>query len=768
MLNLQNHRYSVMVGKEEIIIETGKLAGQAGGAVTARIADTVIFAAATMSPHAREGIDFFPLQVEYEEKLYAAGRIPGSFFRREGRPSDSAILVSRVIDRPLRPLFSEEMRNEVQVLLTPFSHDQEHQIDMLGLIAASTALTISDIPWNGPVAGVRIGLIDGEFVINPVISEMDNSSLDLRVAGTAEAINMVECGATEVDEETMLKALKLAHETIKPIIELQNKIRAEIGKPKKEIKLYKVASELFEEVASKTRSEVRRISVEITDRAANNAAIEEVREKLVAEYEERNKANTDPAQAIKLSDVREALMLIIYEEVRKRIVHDGVRPDGRDSKTIRPLAAEVGLIPRVHGTGLFTRGQTQVLTFATLGTPRDAQQMDGLSPEEDRRYMHHYNMPPFSTGETYPIRGPKRREIGHGALAENALRPMIPPEDEFPYTIRLVSEVLSSNGSTSMASVCGSTLALMDAGVPIIRPVAGIAMGLIQHDDKTVVLTDIQGMEDHFGDMDFKVAGTVNGITALQMDIKISGVTDEVMAQALAQAKDARMQILDLITKTIPEPRPELSEYAPRMVTVKIDQEKIGAVIGQGGKVVRSLQDRLGVKIDIEDDGTIFVAGNDGPSVQRAVDEIRGLTEDAEIGTVYTGRVTRIESYGAFVEFLPGKEGMVHISQLADYKVASVQDEVALGDEIMVMVTDIDDSGKVRLSRQAVLEGWTAEEARSRDRRPSGGGDRGGNRGGGGYNRGGGGDRGGNRGGGDRGGNRGGGRDGGGDRGPRR
>jgi polyribonucleotide nucleotidyltransferase len=767
MLNLQNHRYSVMVGKEEIIIETGKLAGQAGGAVTARIADTVIFAAATMSPHAREGIDFFPLQVEYEERLYAAGRIPGSFFRREGRPSDSAILVSRVIDRPLRPLFSEEMRNEVQVLLTPFSHDQEHQIDMLGLIAASTALTISDIPWGGPVAGVRIGLIDGEFVINPVISEMENSSLDLRVAGTIDAINMVECGATEVDEETMLKALKLAHETIKPIIELQNKMRAEIGKPKKEIKLYKVASELFEEVASKTRSEVRRISVELTDRAANNAAIDEVREKLVAEYEERNKAVTDPTQAIKLSDVREAFMLVIYEEVRKRIVHDGVRPDGRDSKTIRPLAAEVGLIPRVHGTGLFTRGQTQVLTFATLGTPRDAQQMDGLSPEEDRRYMHHYNMPPFSTGETYPIRGPKRREIGHGALAENALRPMIPPEDEFPYTIRLVSEVLSSNGSTSMASVCGSTLALMDAGVPIIRPVAGIAMGLIQHDDKTVVLTDIQGMEDHFGDMDFKVAGTRNGITALQMDIKISGVTDEVMAQALAQAKDARMQILDLILKTIPESRPELSEYAPRMVTVKIDQEKIGAVIGQGGKVVRSMQDRLGVKIDIEDDGTIFVAGNDGPSVQRAVDEIRGLTEDAEIGTVYTGKVTRIESYGAFVEFLPGKEGMVHISQLADYKVASVQDEVALGDEIMVMVTDIDDSGKVRLSRQAVLEGWTAEEARSRDRRPSGGG---GNRGGGdrgGYNRGGG-DRGGNRGGGDRGGNRGGGRDGGGDRGPRR
>ncbi|MFN8372060.1 MAG: polyribonucleotide nucleotidyltransferase [Anaerolineae bacterium] len=757
MLNLQSHRYSVTVGGKEIILETGKLAGQAGGAVTAQLGDTVIFAAATMSSNAREGIDFFPLQVEYEEKLYAAGRIPGSFFRREGKPSDGAILIARVIDRPLRPLFSEEMRNEVQVLLTPFSHDQENQIDMLGLIAASAALTISDVPWNGPVAGVRIGLIDGEFVVNPVISEMENSLLDLRVAGTAEAINMVECGATEVDEETMLKALKFAHDTIKPIIELQNKMRAEIGKPKREVTLYKIPDALFEEVAGKVRSEVRRISVEITDRALYNAAIDELREKLVAEYDERNKALTDPTQVIKLGEVREALMLIIYDEVRKRIVHDGVRPDGRNSTTIRPLAAEVGVIPRVHGSGLFTRGQTQVLTFATLGTPRDAMQMDGLSPEEDRRYMHHYNMPPFSTGETYPIRGPKRREIGHGALAENALRAMIPPEDEFPYTIRLVSEVLSSNGSTSMASVCGSTLALMDAGVPIIRPVAGIAMGLIQHDDKTVVLTDIQGMEDHFGDMDFKVAGTERGITALQMDIKISGVTDDIMRQALAQAKEARMQILNLITSTIPEPRPELSEYAPRMVSIKIDVEKIGAVIGPGGKVVRSMQDRLGVKIDIEDDGTIFVAGNDGPSVARAIDEIRGLTEDAEIGRVYTGKVTRIESYGAFVEFLPGKEGMVHISQLADYKVQSVQDEVALGDEIMVMVTDIDDGGKVRLSRQAVLEGWSAEEARSRDRRPSGGGDRGrgGDRGGdrGGRGGGRGGDRGrdGSRGGGDRG-----------------
>jgi polyribonucleotide nucleotidyltransferase len=726
------HRYTVTLGNDEIVIEVGKFAEQAGGSITARVGDTMIFVAATMGKKPREGIDFFPLQVEYEEKLYAAGRIPGSFLRREGKPSDNAVLIARVVDRPLRPLFPEEMRNEVQVLMTPFSHDQEHQIDMLGIIGASAALMISDIPWNGPVAGVRIGLIDGELVVNPTISQMENSALDLRVAGTAEAINMVECGASEVDEQTMLKALKLAHEVIQPVIALQKRMRDEIGKPKAEAVMDVLPPELFEEVAAKTRAEIRRVIVEEVEKTGRNDALDALREKVSAEYEERNTAQADPQAVIPLSKVLEAFNLVIYEEVRKRIVHEGIRPDGRNATAIRPLSAEVGLIPRVHGSGLFKRGQTQVLTIATLGTPRDAQQMDGVSPEEDRRYMHHYNFPPFSTGEVAPIRGPRRREIGHGALAETALRTMIPDEDAFPYTIRLVSEVLSSNGSTSMASVCGSTLALMDAGVPIIHPVAGIAMGLIKHDDKTVVLTDIQGMEDHFGDMDFKVAGTEQGITALQMDIKITGVTEEIMAQALAQAREARLQILKLIHDTIPAPRAELSDYAPRMVSLKISVEKIGAVIGPGGKTVRSIQDRLGVKIDIEEDGTVFIAGNDGHSVQVAVDEVRGLTEEAEIGRVYTGKVTRIESYGAFVEFLPGKEGMVHISQLADYKVRSVQDEVALGDEIMVMVTDIDEGGKVRLSRQAVLEGWSPEEARSRDRRPPGGGapSRGGDRGG--------------------------------------
>jgi polyribonucleotide nucleotidyltransferase len=554
-----------------------------------------------------------------------------------------------------------------------------------------------------------------------------------------------------VDEETMLRALLLAHESIQGVIALQKRIREEIGKPKAEYRSFAVSEALLDEVAAKTRDRVRQIITEKTDRDGRSEAMDALRDELLAEYEAANAAAADPSAQVPLNHVSEALEKVMKEEVRRRILEDGVRPDGRDYRTIRPLAAEVGIIPRVHGSGLFKRGQTQVLTLTTLGTPRDAQELDGLSPEDAKRYLHHYNFPPYSTGETYPLRGPKRREIGHGALAETALRAMIPPEDEFPYTIRLVSEVLSSNGSTSMASVCGSTLSLMDAGVPIIRPVAGIAMGLIKEGDRVAVLTDIQGLEDHLGDMDFKVAGTERGITALQMDIKIKGVTDEIMRQALAQAREARMQILDVMLSVIPSPRPELSEYAPRITTVKIEVSKIGALIGPGGKNVRSIQDRTGAKIDIEEDGTVYVASVNAAAAQMAVDEIRALTEDAEIGRIYTGRVTRIESYGAFVEFLPGKEGMVHISQLADYRVESVESEVKLGDEIMVMVTDVDGDGKVRLSRQAVLEGWTAEEARARDRRGGSGERRGGGdrdrRGGDRDRRGGGGDR---RGGGDR------------------
>jgi polyribonucleotide nucleotidyltransferase len=733
-------RFTAKFGEREIIIETGKLAEQAGGAVTVQDGDTLVFATATMGKHPRPGIDFFPLSVDFEEKMYAAGRIPGSFFRREGRPSEQAILNSRVIDRTLRPLFPDNMRNEVQVILTAFSHDQEHQVDMLGIIAASAAIMVSDIPWNGPVAGARIGLIDGNLVVNPTISQMANSILDLRVSGTATAINMVECGATEVDEETMLRALKLARESIKPISDVLIQMREQIGKPKSEYVSAETNAALSAQVAERTTAKVRQIILETTDRSGRNEALDLVREELVAGFIEQNELLTDPKEEISLGDAREAFSEVISKEVRRRIIEDGVRPDGRGYTDIRPLAAEVHIIPRVHGSGLFKRGQTQVLTLATLGTPRDAQEIDGLSPEEAKRYLHHYNFPPYSTGETTPLRGPKRREIGHGALAETALRSMIPGEDVFPYTIRLVSEVLSSNGSTSMASVCGSTLALMDAGVPIIRPVAGIAMGLIEEGGQVAILTDIQGLEDHIGDMDFKVAGTEKGITALQMDIKISGVSDEIMARALSQAREARLQILQVILGAIPSHKTELSDYAPRITTIKINPEKIGAVIGPGGKMIRAIQERTGAKIDIQEDGTVFVAAVDGPSAAQAVEEIRGLTEDAEIGKIYTGKVTRIEPYGAFVEFLPGRDGLVHISQLADYRVESVENEVSLGDEIMVMVTDVDDGGKVRLSRQAVLEGWTAEEARSRDRRPSGGGG----------DRRGGGDRGGNRGGGDR------------------
>ena len=724
----ESHRYSAMVGSQEVIIETGKLAEQAGGAVTVRMGDTMLLATATMSAHPREGIDFFPLSVDYEERLYAAGRIPGSFFRREGRPSERAILTARVTDRPLRPLFPKDMRNEVQVILTALSHDQEHHIDMLCIIGASAALTISNIPFGGPVGACRVGLIDGELVVNPTIPEMENSRLDLRMAGTSEAVIMVECGANEVDEETMVRALDLGHQSIQGIIAVQNRMREEVGKPKDEYEAPQVDEALRAEVFSKVEADIKRIVAEITDRKERNAAVDELRERILAEYEAAASEDSPPDYVAIRNFIQDALKA----EVRRRILEDGIRPDGRDYVTIRPLAAEVGIVPRVHGSGLFKRGQTQVLSIATLGTPRDVQTLDGLSPEDTKRYLHHYNFPPYSTGETWFLRGPKRREIGHGALAETALLPMIPPEDEFPYTIRVVSEVLSSNGSTSMASVCGSTLALMDAGVPIRRPVGGIAMGLIKEGERYAVLTDIQGMEDHLGDMDFKVAGTESGITALQMDIKIKGISTDIMRQALQQARDARMQILDVMRQEIAEPRAELNRYAPRMTVVKIDPEKIGAVIGPGGKVIRGIQEKTGAKIDIEEDGSVFVAAVDGPAADLAVEMIQGLVEEPEIGRIYTGTVTRVEPYGAFVEFLPGREGMVHISQIADYRVEHITDEVRVGDEIMVMVTNIDPAGKVRLSRQAVLEGWTAEEARSHDR----GGSRGGSRGGRGGNRG--------------------------------
>ncbi len=707
--------YTGHVGGQEIVIETGKLAMQAGGAVTVRVGETMLFCTATMSKSAREGLDFFPLSVDYEEKLYAGGRIPGGFLRREGRPTDRAVLISRVIDRTLRPLFPYGMRNEVQIILTSLAFDSETHVDMLGIIAASTAIMISDIPWNGPVAGARIGLIDGELVVNPTIQEMENSDLDLRVSGTADATNMVECSANEVDEETMIKALRMAQDAVQDIIKLQEEIRADIGKEKNEPVMMLPDEDLQSEVRNRTLDAINSIIEETSERTDRSERMGALTDEVVAEYEAKNEALGEDAEPTDIKEVKKSIDAVMKEVVRRFIVEKGIRPDGRDTTTIRPLSAEVGLIPRVHGSGLFQRGLTQVLTIATLGTPRDSQMLDGLEQEDNKRYLHHYNFPPYSTGETWFLRGPKRREIGHGNLAENALVPMIPDEKDFPYTIRLVSEALSSNGSTSMASVCGSTLSLMDAGVPIKRPVAGIAMGLIKEGDNVAVLTDIQGLEDHLGDMDFKVAGTERGITALQMDIKISGLPDEVMTQALRQAKDARMQILEVMNTAISKPREDLKDSAPRMITMKIDPEKIGAVIGPGGKNVRAIQDAHKVTVEIAEDGTVFIAGDDGPSVYMAQDKIRGMTETPEPGRVYTGKITRTEGYGVFVEFLPGKDGLVHISQLADYRIQSVEDEFNIGDEIMVMVTDVDRQGRVRLSRQAVLEGWSLEEAKAND-----------------------------------------------------
>ncbi len=723
-MTLDIREYRCLVAGKEIIIETGRLAQQAGGAVTVRMGDTMLFCSTTMgSPRAH--LDFFPLSVDYEEKMYAGGRVPGGFFRREGRPSEGAILTSRVIDRTLRPLFPKNMRNEVQVILMSLSHDREHHVDMLGIIAASTALTISDIPWNGPVAGARVGLVDGKLSVNPTYSDMQTSELDLRVSGTAEAINMVECNADQVNEATMLEALFMAHDSVQDIIALQHRIRDEIGKEKQEPAVDNLDDALLAAVNTVVESPIRDIMTAHNDRAARRAPLQAIKEGLLADFTSRNEALADGEEPVSLAHVERAYDQVMKNVVRGRIVHDGIRPDGRAYATMRPLAADVGLVPRVHGSGMFLRGETQVLTIATLGTPRDSQFLDGLGPEDDKRYMHHYNFPPYSTGETYPLRGPRRREVGHGALAEKALLSMIPSEEEFPYVLRLVSEVMSSNGSTSMASVCGSTLALLDAGVPIKNPVGGIAMGLIKDGDKVAVLTDIQGLEDHLGDMDFKVAGTVDGITALQMDIKIAGVTRDIMRQALAQAKDARLQILDVINAAMPQARQTLSDFAPRMESFKIAVDKIGAVIGPGGKNVRALQDDYNVKVDIQEDGLVYVAGESGAEVVQALDKIKAMVEEPEVGQIYTGRVTRTENYGAFVEFLPGTEGMVHVSQLADYHVKSVEEEVSVGDEIMVMVINIDGTGRVRLSRQAVLEGWDAEEAMRRD---AAGGRRGGDR----------------------------------------
>jgi len=722
----ESKKFSAKVGNQELTFATGKVAGQAGGAVTARLGETLILAAATMAPQPRTGIDFFPLSVDYEERMYAGGKIPGSFFRREGRPSESAILTARLTDRPLRPLFPKDLRNEVQVIMYSLSADEENVIDIIAVNAASAALMISDIPWNGPIGAVRVGRVNGGFVINPTYPQLEQSDLDLRVAGTRDAILMVECGANEVDEDTMVSALEEAHKAIQPLIDLQMQMAQEVGKAKRDYQHFAVPDEIKQNVLARTQSELENIFNKGLGKAEQYAAIDALRDAVVAEMA--------PEDAELAANVKEAYTSAEKAVVRRRILEQGIRPDGRKPTEIRPIWCEVDYSPRAHGSGLFTRGETQVLTLATLGTPREAQELDTLSPIELKRYMHHYNFPPFSTGEVKFLRGSSRREIGHGALAERALVPVIPPEKEFPYTLRLVSECLSSNGSTSMASVCGSTLALMDTGVPIKAPVSGIAMGLITDGSNYKILSDIQGIEDHLGDMDFKVAGTDKGITALQMDIKISGLTTQMMAEALQQAKVGRKFILDKMLEVIPAPRPELKPHAPRITIVMVPVEKIGAIIGPGGKTIRAIQEETGAKIDISDDGSVFIASDDGAAAQMARERIEALTESAEIGKIYTGKVVRTTDFGAFVEILPGIDGMVHISQLDSTRVESVESVAKVGDELTVMVTDIDPSGKIRLSRQAVLEGWTPEEARERDKggggRRSSGGDRGGRSGG--------------------------------------
>jgi len=733
--------YTTLVGGRPVTLETGKLAGQAGGSVTIRLGDSIVFAAATMSNQPRLGGDFFPLTVEYEERMYAGGRIPGSFFRREGRPSEDAILVARLTDRPLRPLFNQAMRNEVQVIMFSLSADTDNPLDILAINAASAAIMISDIPWGGPVGAVRVARLDGNFIANPTYDQMEKSDLDLRLAGTRDAILMVECGAKIIDEDTMVNALMFGHQALQPMIDLQLKMAAEIGKPKREVEIFSLDPELVEQVVKRAEADINAVMDSHHGKHELDDALNELGDQIVKEFA----GEGDTLDAAKAEPARQAYHEAYRRVVRSRIIDRHIRPDGRDLTEIRPIWCEVGVSPRAHGSGLFTRGETQALTLATLGTPKEAQEIDTLSPTDSKRYMHHYNFPPYSTGEVKMLRGQSRREIGHGALAERALVPVLPSEEDFPYTLRLVSEILSSNGSSSMASVCGSTLALMDTGVPIKAPVAGIAMGLVKEGEKYVILTDIQGAEDHDGDMDFKVAGTAEGITALQMDIKVGGISAKVMSEALAQAHKARLEILSKMLAVIPAPRADLKPHAPRITIIKVPVDKIGAIIGPGGKMIRALQEETDTKIDIQDDGSVFIAATNGENSARARERIEALTETPQVGRIYTGKVVRITDFGAFIEILPGMDGMVHISQLDSERVNKVEDVVQMGDEVTVMVTGIDDAGKIRLSRQAVLEGWTAEEAQNHDRprsgpRPGGDRDRGGRPGG---------DRG-NRGGGDR------------------
>ncbi len=689
------YSFETMLGGRKLIVETGKMAKQANGSALVRYGDTVVLATATASAEPREGVDFFPLTVDYEEKMYAAGKIPGGFIKREGRPPESAILCSRLIDRPLRPLFPEGFRNDVQIVATVLSVEQDNAPELVGMLGASAALCLSDIPFAGPIAGVRVGRVDGEFVINPTVEEREKSDLNLTVAGSHDAIMMVEAGANELPEDVILDAILFGHKAIRELVEFQQKIVAECGKEKRNFKLFLPSEEM--------NSAIRSFAYEKLDTAMREKDKQQRAEAISNVNKETQEHFAEIYPDAKLA-IDSILHKLLKEAVRKMITKEKIRPDGRALDEVRPISCEVGILPRVHGSGLFTRGQTQVLNIATLGPLGDEQIIDGLGPETSKRYIHHYNFPGYSVGEARPMRSPGRREIGHGALAERALVPVIPSSEEFPYTIRLVSEVLESNGSSSMASVCGSTLSLMNAGVPIRKPVSGIAMGLVKDGEDYTILTDIQGMEDALGDMDFKVAGTADGVTAIQMDIKLTGITREILAAALAQAHKGRAFILGKMLEVISKPADDLSPYAPRVLTMKIATDKIGDVIGPSGKVIKGIIEETGVQIDIDDDGTVRITSADVESAEKAQKIITNLTRDILVGEIYTGKVTRILNFGAFVELLPGKEGLCHISQLANKRVEKVEDVVKIGDTLEVKVVEIDNQGRINLSHKVLLK----------------------------------------------------------------
>ena len=712
--------YSMELGGRPLTLEFGKYAEQASGATFIRYGDTALLVTATVASTPRPGIDFFPLSVDFEEKLYSVGHIPGSWNRREGRPGEKAILTSRLIDRPLRPLFPKGMRHDVSVVATVMSCDQNNIPDIPAMIGASAAIATSQIPWAGPIGAVNVGYVDGEYIINPNIEQREKSSLNLTVAGTSEAVLMVEAGAKEVSEEVMLSGILFAHEEIKKIVAFLNGIVAEIGKPKQEFPLVLPGEDVKAAVREYAYDKVQWM-FETFDRSERNAREEQVKADVAEHFAEQFEGRE--------TEVGDALYAIQKEIMRRHIIDQGLRPDGRKLTEVRPIWCETGVLPRAHGSGVFTRGQTQVMTVATLAPVSEKQILDGIGVEDSKRYMHHYNFPGYSTGEAKPQRSPGRREIGHGALAERALEPMIPSVDEFPYCLRLVSEVMSSNGSTSQASVCGSTLALMDAGVPIKRPVAGVAMGLIKDTENTgkvAVLTDIQGLEDFLGDMDFKVAGTSQGITAIQMDIKIKGIDEAILRQALAQAYDGRMHILGKMLEVLPAPREHLSPYAPKIIQFRINPEKIGEVVGPRGKMINKIIEETGVKIDIEDDGSVYIATNDEEAAKKAKSIIEGIAKDLQVGDVFTGKVARIMSFGAFVEYAPGKDGMIHISKLANGRVDKVEDVVKIGDTLECRVAEIDSQGRINLVRNDIKYDDESMPVRRPPRRDGDRGDRGG------------------------------------------